>query len=80
MVKLKEGLGHAEWLWFMHNSIQFRNACYVDANILWNMLKDGVSEDALKIGDDSTGYKEICYKEVKYALPIKWCLPIFEWE
>jgi hypothetical protein len=48
MVKLKEGLGHAEWLWFMHNSIQFRNACYVDANILWNMLKDGGFRRCLK--------------------------------
>lgn len=44
------------------------------------MLKTGVSEDVLKVSNNTLNYKEIWYKGVKYLLPIEWCLPIFEWE
>lgn len=79
MVKLKEGLGYYEWDSFMSDSIRVRNAHFRDAATLWVMLKTGVSEDVLKVSNNTLNYKEIWYKGVKYLLPIEWCLPIFEW-
>lgn len=80
MIKLKEELGYYEWDSFMSDSIRVRNAHFRDADTLWVMLKTRIPEDALKVSNNTLNYKEICYKGVKYLLPIEWFLPISEWE